>query len=86
MQDHIDLEHTPTAMVYDIFAETANELIGRYTALSDAAVQQSDRERWWQQALAVRDVRRSVPAHDRGALLEHITRWKSDIHALTVPE
>ncbi|MGW9370279.1 hypothetical protein ACWGVR_09690 [Streptomyces xanthophaeus] len=84
MQDYTDLEHTPTAMVYDIFAETANELIGRYTALSDAAAQQSDRERWWQLALSVRDERRSVPAQDREALLQHITRWRSVIRALVV--
>ncbi|MFI1285151.1 hypothetical protein ACH4U5_31080 [Streptomyces sp. NPDC020858] len=75
-------ENTPTAMVYDVFAETANELIGRYTSLSDAAGDAADRERWWALALAVRDTRRSVPAQAREQLLQSIARWKADIKAL----
>ncbi|MFB6784878.1 hypothetical protein ACFCX0_48570 [Streptomyces sp. NPDC056352] len=75
-------ENTPTAMVYDIFAETANDLIGRYTHLSDTSDDEAEREQWWQQALAVRDARRAVKAQDREELLEHIARWKAEAEAL----
>ncbi|MEH0589856.1 hypothetical protein QA942_39825 [Streptomyces sp. B21-106] len=74
--------NTPTAMVYDVFAETANELIGLCTARSDAASDPVERDTWWQRALTVRDVRRSVPAQDRQALLRHIAVWKADAEAL----
>ncbi|MER6314427.1 hypothetical protein ABT237_11740 [Streptomyces sp. NPDC001581] len=78
--------NTPTAMLYDVFAETSNELIGRYTGLSDAAHDESKRAQWWGLALAVRDTRRLVPAHDREQLITHIARWKADIEALKASE
>ncbi|KIF01040.1 hypothetical protein PL81_37780 [Streptomyces sp. RSD-27] len=75
-------ENTPTAMVYDVFAETANDLIGLCTHRSDTAPDPAAREQWWQRALAVRDARRAVQPQDREALLQHITSWKQEIEML----
>ncbi|WP_329468712.1 hypothetical protein [Streptomyces sp. NBC_01431] len=72
-------------MVYDVFAETTNELIGLCTARSDAAADPAERDSWWQRALAVRDLRSSVPAQARQALLEHIAAWKAGIETLNAP-
>ncbi|MFH8574013.1 hypothetical protein [Streptomyces sp. NPDC017993] len=75
-------EHTPTTLVYDIFAERSGQLIAQYTRLSDTAADGVERERWWQKALEVRDAKRAVPAHDREQLLAHISSWAADIEAL----
>ncbi|MGW9439610.1 hypothetical protein [Streptomyces sp. NPDC055607] len=72
-------EHTPTAMVFDIFTETSNELIGLLTQRSDSATAPAMREEWWKRVLAVRDARRAVDPQDREALLEHISTWKQEI-------
>ncbi|MET9610379.1 hypothetical protein ABZZ17_35780 [Streptomyces sp. NPDC006512] len=72
-------ENTDTAMVYDIFAETGNQLIGRYMARYYAAEDAAERDKWWQLVLKIRDDRRAVDPHDRQALLEHISAWKQVI-------
>ncbi|MFB8314679.1 hypothetical protein ACFC5T_40175 [Streptomyces sp. NPDC055961] len=75
-------EHTPTAMVFDVFTEVSNELIGLLTHRSDAATDPVEREAWWQRALGVRDARRAVDPQNRQTLLEHITAWKREIEQL----
>ncbi|MFE9459518.1 hypothetical protein [Streptomyces californicus] len=75
-------EHTPTTMVFDIFTETSNDLIGLLAHRSRTAAAPADREAWWQRVLAVRDDRRSVNPHDRQALLEHISAWRSETETL----
>ena len=75
-------ENTPTAVVYDVFAETATRLVGRFTRLSDTATTAEERQEWWSKAIALRDAKRAVPAHDREQLIVHILRWKSELARL----
>ncbi|WP_186779885.1 hypothetical protein [Streptomyces salinarius] len=75
-------EHTPTAMIFDIFTETSNDLIGLLTHRSDTAADPIVREATWQRVLAVRDARRAVDPQDRQALLEHISVWKAEIETV----
>ncbi|MFD7626333.1 hypothetical protein ACFV7Q_09830 [Streptomyces sp. NPDC059851] len=75
-------EHTPTAMVFDVFTEVSNELVGLLTHRSDAATDPAERELWWQRVLGVRDARRAADPQNRPALLEHITDWKLEIEQL----
>lgn len=75
-------EHTPTTMVFDIFTETSNGLIGLLSHRADTAADPADREAWWERVLAVRDARRSVDPQERQALLEHISAWRSETEML----
>lgn len=78
-------ENTPTAMVFDVFSETANDLIGLYMHRCYAATDDPEtRERWWQRVLAVRDARRAVDPYDRQALVRHIASWRREIETLRV--
>lgn len=79
-------DNTPTATLYDIFAETASELIGRYAHLSNTAATDDARTQWWEKVIAVRDARRAVPARDREALTTHIRDWRAEIEALAAAE
>ncbi|MEV7544998.1 hypothetical protein [Streptomyces sp. NPDC089915] len=82
MTDADPYENTPTAMVFDVFSETANDLIAIYVHRSDTAVDPEAREGWWQRALAVRSTRRAVEPYDRQALLRQIASWKQEIEML----
>jgi hypothetical protein len=75
-------ENTPTATVYDIFAETASQLIGSYVDRSQRAPTQDERAEMWNKAMAVRDTKRDVPARDRKQLIEHIDVWQREITQL----
>ncbi|WP_327166847.1 hypothetical protein [Streptomyces zaomyceticus] len=75
-------EHTPTAMVFDVFTEVSNDLVGLLTHRSDATTDPAERESWWQRALGVRGTRRAVDPQNREALLSHITAWKLEIEQL----
>lgn len=72
----------PTTSVYDTFAETANQLTGRLTHLSDTAATPEERERWWQKVMALRDTKRAVPAHDRAQLIANIQQWETELAQL----
>jgi hypothetical protein len=71
-------ENQPTTVVFDLFAETANKLVGAYSHLADEA-SAADRAAWWSKALAVRDTRQAVRADDRAALLAHIQTWQAEL-------
>ncbi|WP_331725694.1 hypothetical protein OG264_38905 (plasmid) [Streptomyces xanthophaeus] len=75
-------ENVPTALVYDTFAETATQLTGRYVHKSDTAPTAEERQQWWQKVMDLRDVKRSVPAHDRTQLIAHIQRWTAELKVL----
>ncbi|MGW2203219.1 hypothetical protein [Streptomyces sp. NPDC001774] len=77
-------ENTPTTMVFDVFTETSNELIGLLTHRSDNATDPDTREAWWQRVLAVRDARRAVDPQNRQALLQRISTWRAEIETLKV--
>ncbi|MET8945472.1 hypothetical protein ABZX30_18270 [Streptomyces sp. NPDC004542] len=74
--------NVPTALVYDTFTETANQLTARYTQLSDTASTPEERERWWQKVLELRTVKRAVPAADRDQLIAHVQGWKAELAGL----
>jgi hypothetical protein len=67
-----------TTVVFDLFAETANKLIGAYSHLADETAG-AEREAWWGKALAVRDARQAVGADDRVALISHISTWQGEL-------
>ncbi|MCX4468474.1 hypothetical protein C0R01_23910 [Streptomyces albidoflavus] len=75
-------ENIPTALVYDIFAELATQLTGRYIRLSDTAPSAAERDQWWQKALELRQYKRAVPARDRAALIAHISQWEAELSRL----
>lgn len=74
--------NVPTASVYDTFAETANQLTGRLTHLSDSAATPEERDKWWQKVMALRNAKRAVPAHDRAQLIAHIQQWETELARL----
>jgi hypothetical protein len=78
----IDFEDVPTATVFDVFAETASQLIGRYVGRSQRAETQEERAGMWSKAMAVRDAKHGVPARDRDQLIEYIEVWRHDIAQL----
>lgn len=75
-------ENTPTATVYDIFAETASQLIGSYVDRSQRATTQDESAEMWKKAMAVRDTKSDIPARDRKQLIEHIDVWQHEIAQL----
>ncbi|MFJ8166516.1 hypothetical protein ACIRBY_37130 [Streptomyces sp. NPDC096136] len=79
-------EHRPTAVIYDIFAEASNRLIGAYTHRSDQAVTDEDSDHWWQLAMEVRNTKLAVPARDRAQLIEYIGRWTAEAERLEAGE
>lgn len=78
----INFEDVPTATVFDVFAETASQLIGSYADRSRRATTQEERGEMWSKAMAVRDTKRDVPARDRKQLIEHIEMWQREIAQL----
>jgi hypothetical protein len=75
-------DNIPTAMVYETFAETASAVSSHYMRLSDTADTAQDRDAAWAKVLELRDLKYSVPADDRAALIEHIQQWRADLKAL----
>ncbi|MFG2331007.1 hypothetical protein ACGFMM_15425 [Streptomyces sp. NPDC048604] len=75
-------ENTPTATVYDVFADTATRLAGLFVHLSDTAPTAEEREEWWRKVMALRDAKRAVPARDREQLMVHIERWRGELARL----
>jgi hypothetical protein len=78
----INFEDVPTATVFDVFAETASQLIGHYVGRSQRADTQEERAGMWIKAMAVRDAKHEVPARDRKQLIEHIQVWRREIARL----
>ncbi|MEU7106450.1 hypothetical protein ABZ951_15540, partial [Streptomyces sp. NPDC046215] len=55
-------ENTPTAMVYEEFAEAESQLSAQYIARHRAAADEAERARLWQKIIDLRDAKRAVPA------------------------
>lgn len=72
-------DDVPTAMVYEVFDERANQLVARYVSLHRAAGSEEEQARWWSRVVAVRDTRRQVPAYDREALIRQIGLWAEEL-------
>ncbi|MEU3262233.1 hypothetical protein ABZ694_31375 [Streptomyces albidoflavus] len=68
--------------MYDIFAELATQLTGRYIRLSDTAPSAAERDQWWQKVLELRQNKRAVPARERAALIAHISQWEAELSRL----
>jgi hypothetical protein len=47
-----------------------------------SASTQEEQDAWWAKVLQVRDLKFSVPAHDRAALIEHIHQWRAELAEL----
>ncbi|QFQ98722.1 hypothetical protein F9278_24025 [Streptomyces phaeolivaceus] len=72
----------PTAAVFDLFAEAANRLTGRLVHLSNHADTEVERDHWWALVMRLRNIRRSVPAHDREQLISYIKKWTKELEEL----
>ncbi|MFJ4622566.1 hypothetical protein [Streptomyces sp. NPDC088812] len=72
----------PTAMVFDVFAETATRLIGRYNHLSETALTKDEQDAWWEKVIRLRDAKRAVPAQDRDQLIARIQEWAKELELL----
>lgn len=72
----------PTAVVYDVFAETVTTLTALYNTRSNKAESPERRQAWWAKVMELRDTSEAVPAHDRAALIEHIITWQREIKKL----
>ncbi|MFV8133190.1 hypothetical protein [Streptomyces syringium] len=75
-------ENTPTAMVYEEFAEAESQLSAQYISLHRAAADEAERARLWQKVIGLRDAKRAVPAHDRDQLITHIRIWRAELEEL----
>ncbi|MFE9246678.1 hypothetical protein [Nocardiopsis sp. NPDC006938] len=73
---------SPTTVLYDIFADTATRLSGKYVALSDHASNPTERDRWWKKVLELKAARRVVDPRDRDALIAHTRRWQAEVQRL----
>jgi hypothetical protein len=74
--DEQTMRQLPTAVLYDVFRDTATALSTQYVARSDQAATGDLTEQWWQRALQLRDDADAVDPDDRGALIEHIVVWR----------
>ncbi|MBV2362201.1 hypothetical protein ACFPZ0_04120 [Streptomonospora nanhaiensis] len=72
----------PITVVYDVFAETANRLTGRYVHLAEHAATEAEHEDWKAKIFDLRDERRAVDPDDKDALIAHIRRWRAETDAL----
>ncbi|MFJ8627457.1 hypothetical protein ACIRD3_32080 [Kitasatospora sp. NPDC093550] len=72
-------EDVPTAMVYEALDERANQLVARYVSLHRAADSDEEQAKWWERVIAVRDIRRQVPAYDREAIIRQIGLWDDEL-------
>ncbi|MFJ5901879.1 hypothetical protein ACIQFZ_42655 [Streptomyces sp. NPDC093064] len=72
----------PTAMVFDLLAETATRLIGRYNHLSETATTKEELDAWWEKVIRLRDAKRAVPAQDPDQLIARIQEWTEELELL----
>ncbi|GAA3730948.1 hypothetical protein HDA32_005606 [Spinactinospora alkalitolerans] len=69
-------------VVFDIFADTATRIGGKYVHLADHAATEEERRHWKAKIYEVRDQRRAADPDDREALVAHIKRWQAEVARL----
>ena len=74
--DEQAMRRLPTAVLYDVFRDTATALSATYVARSDRAATGDLTDQWWQRALQLRDDADAVDPDDRDALIDHIVVWR----------
>jgi len=72
-QPDIDL---PSAVLYDVFRDTATALSAEYVHRSDHAPTVAEGQQWWDKALRLRDTAAAADPDDRDALLAAIHEWR----------
>lgn len=69
-------------VLYDVMADTATALSGRYIELGEQAATPEEDEAWDAKLMALRDERWRVDPNDREAILEHTRRWAEELAEL----
>lgn len=69
----------PDSVIYDIFADTATRLGGKYIHLADEADSPEHEEYWIKKSVALRDEKQAVTPGNRAVLVEHINRWLTEL-------
>ncbi|MBL5973357.1 MAG: hypothetical protein D3X82_06205 [Candidatus Leucobacter sulfamidivorax] len=77
-----DFTHVSDAMLYDITRHTASLLIAELLARSDAAADESDRERWEGRLRLVDEQVAALNPADRASLIAQNEAWDDESHAL----
>ncbi|WP_432945807.1 hypothetical protein ACQPXM_06560 [Kribbella sp. CA-253562] len=77
-----NFDNVPTAMMYEVFAAAGADLTARYMRFNRSASTQEEQDAWWAKVLQLRNLKNSVPAHDRAALIEHIHQWRAELTEL----
>ncbi|MEV5506430.1 hypothetical protein [Streptomyces orinoci] len=75
-------ETVGTAVVHDIFTETAARLAGQYLALADATPDETESGRLRERAMRLLTLKRTVPADDRAQLIAYIRLWRGELESL----
>ena len=73
---------TPISVVFDIFADTATRIGGKYVYLSEHAATEEERRHWRTKHREVRDQRLAADPDDKDALIAHIKRWQAEVARL----
>lgn len=77
-----DFTHVSDVMLYDIARHTASLLIAELIARSDAATDESDRERWEARLRLVDEQAAALNPADRAGLIAQNEAWDDESHAL----
>lgn len=77
-----DFTHVSDVMLYDIARHTASLLIAELIARSDAATDESDRERWEARLRLVDEQVAALNPADRAGLIAQNEAWDDESHAL----
>jgi hypothetical protein len=76
------LSDLPTAVLYDIFRDTATALSAAYVNHSDHATTPDESKQWWDKVLALRDATDATDPDDRTALTHSIQQWRREANEL----
>jgi hypothetical protein len=74
--------HSSTTVLYDILADTATRLGGRYVALARTAETDTERRERRQRMHEIEDQKEAVDPDDRDALIAHIKQWRTELSHL----
>ncbi len=77
-----DFTHVSDVMLYDIARHTASLLIAELLTRSDAAPDESDRERWEARLRLVDEQVAALNPADRAGLIAQNEAWDDESHAL----
>lgn len=69
-------------VLYDVLADTATRIGGKYVALSRAAASDAEREKWRRLMYEAEDRKEAIDPDDRDAIIAQIRRFQAEIARL----